>query len=261
VAKETGGVWDASIVGGVSAKQIIDAFYRPTGLNERWGEARIKRCMPLIDPKPGEKILDLACGFGTFTYLCAKRGACVVGIDLSEICLRGAVDACSQFELESPSRYVFGDITRLPFSDASFDKLISIDGFEHFTWEQKRFLVEEAWRVLKPNGRFIVYTPNIIPKATKVLRRNLIHLFTGRINRLTNTKDYLAVKEPTHIGMISPFAMRRLFKPGRFRVKFHYSVAYGRRKRNAWKILIQEKTPLLRDLLNGRIALTASRTG
>jgi ubiquinone/menaquinone biosynthesis C-methylase UbiE len=261
VGKSSGGVWDGSVVGEVTAGQIIDAFYRPTGRHERWGRARIERCLPLIDTRPGERILDLACGFGTFTYICARHGARVVGLDLSEICLRGAIDACSQFEVDGRHDFVMGDVMRLPFRDRSFDKLISIDGFEHFTWEQKKGLVAEAHRVLKPGGKMIVYTPNVLAKALKVLRLNVLSLVTGRLGSLTNTKDYLAVKEPTHIGMISPFRLRRLFGRWRFRLVFNYDVSLGRRRRTAWRALTQEKIPLLRDALNGRIAVVAHRTG
>lgn len=259
--KSARGVWDGEFLGEVTAKKIIDAFYIPTGPHARWGSARIQRCMPLIDPQPGERILDLACGFGTFTYLCATRGARAVGLDLSEPCLACAVEACSQFTLQGACSFVFGDVQALPFPDGSFDKLLSIDGFEHFTHSQKTRLVAEAYRVLKPGGRFIVYTPNLLTKESKVLRLNLINLALGRLNKLTSTNRYLSVKEPTHIGMASPFLLRRLFKAAQFDVEFRYDISGGQKKRNAWRVLTQEKLPLLRDVLNGRIALVARRVG
>lgn len=255
------GVWDEEFFGEVTAKGIIDSFYIPTGPHRRWGNARIQRCMPLIDPRPGERILDLACGFGTFTYLCAKHGADVVGLDLSEPCLKCAAEACAQFTLEGSCSFVFGDVQALPFRDGSFDKLLSIDGFEHFTHAQKARLLGEAYRVLKPDGRFIVYTPNLLAKASKVLRLNLINLALGRIHELTSTSRYLSVKEPTHIGMASPFRLRRLFRNAHFEVEFRYDISGGQRKRNAWRAFTQEKLPLLRDILNGRIALVARRVG
>jgi ubiquinone/menaquinone biosynthesis C-methylase UbiE len=261
VKRSARGVWDEGFFGEVTARQIIDAFYIPTGPHQRWGNARIQRCMPLIQPRAGERILDLACGFGTFTYLCAKHGAEAVGLDLSEPCLRCAAEACSQFKLEGTCTFVFGDVRTLPFPDCSFDKLISIDGFEHFTHAQKMRLLVEAHRVLKPGGTFIVYTPNLLTKESKVLRLNLINLALGRLQDLTSTSRYLSVKEPTHIGMASPFLLRRLFRNARFEVEFRYDISGGHRKRNAWRALTQEKLPLLRDILNGRIALVARRVG
>ena len=261
MGKTKGGVWDDSVIGEVTAGQIIDAYYRPTGVHERWGKARIARCLPLIDPRPGERILDLACGFGTFTYLCAGRGARIVGLDLSEKCLRAASDACAQFRLDGPYHFVFGDVGALPFGDRSFDKLVSIDGFEHFTWNQKRALIAESHRVLKPEGVLVIYTPNLLTKAAKVLRLNLINLALGRLERLTTTDSYLCENEPTHIGMISSFKLRRLFRADRFRLEFRYNTSHGRKKRTAWRVLTQERTPVLRDILNGRIALVAHRIG
>lgn len=259
--KKLSGVWDAGLVGEVTARQIIDAFYRPAGLHERWGRARIERCLPLIDAAPGERILDLACGFGTFSYLCAKRGAHVVGLDLSEICLQGAAEACAEFDLDGSFYFVLGDVGSLPFPDGSFDKLISIDGLEHFTWSQKRAMVAEAARVLKPGGLFVIYTPNLLAKALKVLRLNLINLALGRFDRLCSTGRYLALREPTHIGMVSPFKLRRLFRLRPFELELRYNISHGRKKRGAWRILTREKLPLLRDVVNGRIAVIARRTG
>ena len=261
VRKSRGGVWNGSILGKVKVQQVIDTFYQPTGQSERWGKARIERCLPLIDPKPGQRILDLACGFGTFTYLCTKRGAHTTGLDLSEMCLRCAAEACHRLQPDSSHHFVRGDVGSLPFPAGSFDKLISIDGFEHFTWSMKRALVAEAYRVLKPGGRLIIYTPNLLTKATKVLRLNLINLALGRLDRLTSTGRYLALNEPTHIGMVSPFRLGRLFRPDRFRIRFHYNISRGRKRRSAWRILTQEKMPYLRDLLNGRIALIAEHVG
>jgi ubiquinone/menaquinone biosynthesis C-methylase UbiE len=255
------GVWNRFAIGEVAGEQIIGVWYQPKGEYERWGKAGIDRCLPLISPRPGELILDLACGFGTFTYLCAKEGAEVVGLDISEACLRGALDACSRLVAHSSYHFVLGDVTRLPFAGASFDKVVSIDGFEHFTWSQKRTLVAEAHRVLKPGGIFVVYTPNLFTKAIKVLRLNLINLALCRLNRLISTTSYLAEREPTHIGMTSPFKLRRLFKRNRFTIRFYYSTSGGKKKRSGYRALIREKLPLLRDVLNGRIAIVAARVG
>ena len=111
------GVWDESLFGEATAEQIIEAFYHPTGPHQRWGNARIMRSMPLINPKPGEFILDLACGFGTFTYLCAQQGAKAVGLDLSPACLKSAAKACGYFNLDGSYHYVLGDVQDLPFAD------------------------------------------------------------------------------------------------------------------------------------------------
>src|SRR5437879_5029100 len=45
----------------------------------KFGESLIE----LLDPKPGERILDLGCGTGHLTAQIAKRGAEVLGMDSS----------------------------------------------------------------------------------------------------------------------------------------------------------------------------------
>ena len=47
--------------------------------------------LDLLDPQPGERILDVGCGDGTLTRKIVERGATVVGIDNSpEMIARGA---------------------------------------------------------------------------------------------------------------------------------------------------------------------------
>jgi ubiquinone/menaquinone biosynthesis C-methylase UbiE len=43
----------------------------------------IEHCVLRLDPKPGEKVLDLATGTGWTSRLVAKRGAQVIGADIS----------------------------------------------------------------------------------------------------------------------------------------------------------------------------------
>ena len=58
-------------------------FYTLNHLNFR----RIEECSTLIrwlDPKPGERILDIGCGDGYYDNIIAKSGAKVTGIDVHE---------------------------------------------------------------------------------------------------------------------------------------------------------------------------------
>ena len=49
-----------------------------------------KGVISLLDPKPGEKILDLGCGTGDLTHEIAESGASVMGIDQSDIMIQQA---------------------------------------------------------------------------------------------------------------------------------------------------------------------------
>ncbi len=68
-------------------------------------------------------------------------------------------------ELGKNVEMVEATVPPLPFADASFDVVVSFQVIEHIE-DDTRF-VAEVHRVLKPNGRFIVSTPNIKMSLTR----------------------------------------------------------------------------------------------
>jgi SAM-dependent methyltransferase len=60
----------------------------------------------------------------------------------------------------------FADLSdRLPYDDASFDYLSCLEGIEHL--EDQFAFVREGWRVLRPGGRFLISTPNVLGLASR----------------------------------------------------------------------------------------------
>ena len=53
---------------------------------------------------------------------------------------------------------VFGDNLNLPFNDSSADAVLSIAVIHHFSTEERRIkALSELFRILKPNGRILIY--------------------------------------------------------------------------------------------------------
>src|SRR5690606_11679681 len=68
-----------------------------------------------VDPQPGERILDIACGTGASSASLARSGATIVGLDFSP----GMVE---EGRRRHPRvEFVEGDAARLPFGDDEFD--------------------------------------------------------------------------------------------------------------------------------------------
>jgi 2-polyprenyl-3-methyl-5-hydroxy-6-metoxy-1,4-benzoquinol methylase len=76
---------------------------------------------------------------------------------------------------------------RLPHDDASFDVVVSVEGIEHIDG-QDAFL-REVRRVLKPNGRLLLSTPN-----TLCLRSRMAYALTGQRTLKTFMDEYLTVQ-------------------------------------------------------------------
>ena len=96
-------------------------------------------------------MLDVPSGHGAFAKALLNRG--YSDIDCLDI------DAAS-FALDHPGiRFrQHNVINPLPFADASFDYVFSIEGLEHF--ENPWTFTKELCRVLKPGGRLFISTPN-----------------------------------------------------------------------------------------------------
>ncbi len=150
--------------------------HRPGPLRPLFLSARVKMDVMtrMLRPGQGDRVLDIGCGNGRFVFF--KRPSCgeLVGID-----------AGSHFAPE-PLRSVDlarGDVRLLPFAEASFDKAYSLDVLEHLTEEGVVRMLSEARRVLRPGGKFFVYSHVMMSSKLAVFQRGV-----NRLVRYLDTK-------------------------------------------------------------------------
>jgi demethylmenaquinone methyltransferase/2-methoxy-6-polyprenyl-1,4-benzoquinol methylase len=101
-----------------------------------------------VDPRPGDRILDLAAGTGTSSQPFRDAGAVVVPCDFSIGMLREG----KQRRPELP--FTAGDAMRLPFADESFDAVTISFGLRNV--HEIDVALKEMLRVTKPGGRLVV---------------------------------------------------------------------------------------------------------
>jgi uncharacterized peroxidase-related enzyme len=101
-----------------------------------------------VDVHQGDRLLDVACGSGLALELAAIRGAHVSGIDASPRLVEIARDRSPDGDIR------VGDMTALPWADATFDVVTSFRGI----WATTIDALAEARRVLRPGGRIAVTT-------------------------------------------------------------------------------------------------------
>ena len=106
----------------------------------------IEHCVDRLDPRPGERILDLATGTGWTARRLHARGARVIGGDIAA----GLLDAARSM---SPAEIEFQhvDAERMPFADGQFDALASTCGVQFAT--RPADAADEIARVVKRGGR------------------------------------------------------------------------------------------------------------
>lgn len=108
---------------------------------------------------PGQLLLDAGCGEGRHCFGALERGARVVGLDLDLGSLRNAGGALRFRGREKGvlAAMLQGDAFRLPFADATFDRVICAEVMEHV--HDYRAAARELARVTKPGGRIAVTIP------------------------------------------------------------------------------------------------------
>jgi SAM-dependent methyltransferase len=143
-----------------------------------WTELRLGALRELVEPAPGDRILDLGCAAGALTHYFSGFGATVVGVDSEERAIAKARSLFPGLEFEQAS------VAELPFGEHSFDKAVAGDLVEHLDDTTFRAMLGELRRVLVPGGSLSIYTPNPL------------HL----IERL-KARDLILAQNPTHIGL------------------------------------------------------------
>lgn len=102
-----------------------------------------------LDPQPGVKWLDLACGTGAVAERAAERGADVTGVDLAPALIETAKERAQERGLEID--YRVGDCENLEFEDGAFDAVSSTCGVMFAPDHQAT--ARELGRVVRPGGR------------------------------------------------------------------------------------------------------------
>jgi SAM-dependent methyltransferase len=111
-----------------------------------------------LDPRPGDRWLDLACGTGAISERAAAAGANVTGVDLAPALIETAKERAREADLEID--YRVGDAENLDLPDGGFDKVSSTVGIM-FAPDHEA-VAKELVRVTAPGGRIALvnWTPD-----------------------------------------------------------------------------------------------------
>ncbi len=133
---------------------------------------------------PGDRVLDLGCGFGRHAFEAARRGAQVVALDAgaAEVVQVRAVLAAMVEAGELPpgqvrAGSVRADALALPFAEGSFDRVVASEVLEHIVDDRVALL--ELARVLRPGGTMAVTVPRCGPEIVNWLLSDAYHQVEG----------------------------------------------------------------------------------
>jgi arsenite methyltransferase len=145
----------------------------------------------LIDLRPGETVLDLGSGGGIDVLLSAKRvgpTGKAYGLDMTDDMLALARENQRQAGVTNVE-FLKGEIESIPLPDNSVDVIIS-NCVINLSANKDRVL-REAFRVLKPGGRFAVSDVVVRGNVPEAVRKSML-LWVGCIAGALEEDDYIA---------------------------------------------------------------------
>jgi len=160
-----------------------------------WTKLRLDAVRSLVEPEPGDRVLDLGCAAGAISHYLSTFGCETVGVDAEPIAVEKARELFPGLEFEVANG------AGLPFESGTFDKVVAADLVEHLDDETFRDMLRETHRVLRPGGTLSLYTPN--PRHP--------------IERL-KARDLILAQNPTHIGLRDAVTLETMLREEGFEI-------------------------------------------
>ena len=159
-------------------------------------EAKLDLICRKIGLKPGQKILDIGCGWGSFAkYAAEKYGASVTGITVSKEQAVYATELCKNL----PIKILLQDYRDIK---GKFDHIVSIGMFEHVGYKNYRHFMRIAREHLKDDGLFLLHTigTNISTKTTDpwIMKYIFPNGMLPSIKQIGDSAENLFVMEDWH---------------------------------------------------------------
>lgn len=164
--------------------------------NSRFQKYRLNKVLEIYSPEVGERVLDLGCAWGTFSFALAPRCKEVVGVDFSQ----KSIDLCNKLKKKynaQNTRFICADAKATGLNSNSFDTVIAADFFEHIYPDESRAIMNECARVLRVGGKLVIWTPHrghffeILKNHNIILKKDISHVdyksMEGLIRELNNS--------------------------------------------------------------------------
>jgi ubiquinone/menaquinone biosynthesis C-methylase UbiE len=122
---------------------------------------------------PGQKIMDVGCGPGTFARLLAEKGCHVVGVDSNPAMIEHNEKAIQQLKTLSIS-FRLGTANDLPNDLGTFDAITSTFMLSELRYFKQLQFLQSVWRILKDDGHLFIaeeFEPEGLAKIPFALRR------------------------------------------------------------------------------------------
>ena len=165
-----------------------------------------KRILELLKIKLTDKVLEIGCGFGVLLKKIPSKKK--IGIETNDLAIR----ECRKRGLS----VIKADAEKgLPFKDSSFDIVIMNELIEHL--KKPKFVLEECFRILAPQGRVIITTPARSFFAHDLSPTHFSEMSIKEMRELVQTYGFkVLTHEVCGVSFLYPLLENFLFRPFRF---------------------------------------------
>lgn len=175
---------------------------------------------PYIPSAPNALVLDAAGGTGEWTIPIARKNCKVVLLDLSEGMLNIARKKIEESNLQDRVFLKKGDITKLDYSDETFDLVFC----EHalFLFPNPEVVIKELVRVLKRKCPLIISAQNTYPMALQFIPEDsdkAIDLLSGKYVFTLMLKDKRGIRPGPKVYTATPDEFKRLLEESELKVE------------------------------------------
>ncbi|GGU50661.1 class I SAM-dependent methyltransferase [Lentzea flava] len=161
------------------------------------GGAGLDEVVAILAPRPGQVLLDLACGRGGYGLEIARRTGCrLIGVDFSAV-------AIAQAHRRADADFRVGTMTGTGLDTASVDAVLVVDAIQFA--EPALDALRECLRVLRPGGRLVLTTWEAIDPADERLPARMRQLNLASQLPEAGFADVSVVEKPEWQAMETRF--------------------------------------------------------
>jgi cyclopropane-fatty-acyl-phospholipid synthase len=178
------------------------AYFKDTTTTlEEAQQRKLNLVFKKLQLKPGDRVLDIGCGWGNVMFAAVSRGCRATGLTLAPAQAEYIRSEAERRGVADRIEVVIEEARFLPFGNESFDKVVTLGATEHV--EDLGSLFTEVSRILTPDGLFLQHAmTGPIEPETETLEEKFIRDHVWPIGRFQRLFNYVQAMEEAGLEVV-----------------------------------------------------------